>query len=171
MTAQTAPFHWNGEFPDLGAFMSHTVTTRMGGAGVSPVMEKQIAAFIGMIPSPDNALKERTPVDVMARGKAAFDKAQCASCHTGEAMTDNKFANVGTMVTSGAVFDRPEFNALGLNTPSLLGIARSGPFLHDGSAVTLRARLMKGKDLNQHGMTAQLTEAEVTDLVSYLKTL
>ena len=64
-----------------------------------------------------------------------------------------------------------EFNALGLNTPSLLGIARSGPFLHDGSAVTLRARLMKGKDLNQHGMTAQLTEAEVTDLVSYLKTL
>jgi len=171
MTADTAPFHWNGEFPDLMSFMSHTVTTRMGGAGVSPVMEKQIAAFIGTIPSPDNALKERTPIDAMARGKAAFDKAQCASCHTGVAMTDNKFANVGTMVASGPVFDRPEFNALGLNTPSLLGIARSGPYLHDGSAVTLRARLMKNKGLNLHGQTAELTENEVTDLVTYLKTL
>lgn len=171
MTAQTAPFHWNGEFPDLMAFMSHTVTSRMGGAGVSPVMETQIASFIANIPSPDNAIKERMPIESLARGKAAFDKAQCASCHTGEALTDNKFANVGTMVTTGPVTDRVEFNLKGLNTPSLLGVSRSGPYLHDGSATTLRARIMRNKDTNLHGETAQLTDTEVSDLVNYLKTL
>ncbi len=173
MTEKTAPFHWNGEFPDLMDFMSHTVTSRMGGSGVSPVMEKQIAAFIATIPAADNALVERTPVDVLGRGRAAFEKAQCASCHTGEAMTDNKFANVGTLVAAEGriVFDRPEFNAKGLNTPSLLGISRSAPYLHDGSAVTLRARIMQNKSSDLHGKTAQLTETEVSDLVTYLKTL
>jgi cytochrome c peroxidase len=171
LTAKTAPFHWNGEFPNLMAFMSHTVTTRMGGSGVTPTMELQIASFIGAIPTPDNAVAERASVEVLTRGRAAFDKAQCGTCHTGETLTDNKFANVGTLVSSGAVFDRPEFNTQGLNTPSLLGLARTGPYLHDGSAPTLRARLMHGKDANLHGQTASLSEDEVTDLVTYLKTL
>ncbi len=171
MTEKTAPFHWNGEFPDLMAFMSHTVTRRMGGAGVTPVMEKQVAAFIGSIPAPDNALKDRTSADTVTRGRQVFDKAECATCHTGETMTDNKFAFVGTMVSTGTVVDRPEFNAKGLNTPSLLGLGRSAPYLHDGSAVTLRARIMQNKAGNQHGKTADLSDSEVSDLVAYLKTL
>ena len=59
----------------------------------------------------------------------------------------------------------------GLNTPSLLGFSRSSPYLHDGSATTLRARIMRNKDSNLHGLTAQLNEAEVSDLVLYLKML
>ena len=111
------------------------------------------------------------PLESLARGKAAFDKGQCATCHTGEALTDNKFANVGTMVAVGNVIDRPEFNLKGLNTPSLLGVGRSGPYLHDGSAPTLRARIMRNKEANLHGQTADLTDGEVGDLVNYLKTL
>lgn len=172
MTAQTAPFHWNGEFDDLMAFMNTTVTKRMGGSGVSADMERQVAAFIASIPRPDTAVAERTPADVIARGKAAFDKAECGTCHAGATFTDNGFADVGTRVTTGTVIDRVEFNhAKGFNTPSLWGIARSGPYLHDGSAATLRARIEQGKAADLHGKTSALSTDEVSDLVTYLKTL
>ncbi|MEW6431237.1 MAG: c-type cytochrome [Myxococcota bacterium] len=171
MLTKTAPFHWNGEFNDLLAFMSHTVQRRMGGSGVTPAMEQQVAAFIDSMPTPDNPHKD-TPADVIARGRAAFDKAQCQSCHAGEALTNNVFADVGTYVTSGPVVDRPELLPHGgLNTPSLLGLARSAPYLHDGSAQTLKARILQGKAGDRHGVTSQLSDAEVDDLVAYLKSL
>ena len=169
---QTGPFHWNGEFATVSQFMTHTMRDRMGGQGPTPQMEQQLMAFIMSVPTPDNPFTTATPADVLARGKAAFDKAACSSCHTGEAMTDNKFYDVGTYVTRGQVKDRTEFLFYGgLNTPSLLGIARTGPFLHDGSAPTLKARILMGKDANKHGQTSSLTGAEVDDLVSYVRSL
>lgn len=171
MLAQTAPFHWNGEFPDLLAFMSHTVTNRMGGSGVSPAMELQVAAFIESMPAADNPHKDTAP-DLIARGKAAFDKAECGTCHGGPAFTDNTFADVGTYVKNGPVLDDLSFLPKGgLNTPSLLGVARSAPFLHDGSAQTLKARILTGKSLDQHGKTSRLSDGEVDELVAYLKAL
>jgi YVTN family beta-propeller protein len=165
MLSKTAPFHWNGEFNDLMAFMSLTVERRMGGTGVTQAMERQVAAFLDAQATPDNAAKTSTPAEVLVRGRAAFDKAACGSCHNGEAYTDNSFANVGTLVASDVL---PQGK---LNTPSLLGISRTAPYLHDGSAPTLKARILQGKETNSHGNTAQLTDGEVDDLVSYLKTL
>ncbi len=171
MLSKTAPFHWNGEFTDLLAFMTHTVTNRMGGAGVTPAMEEQVAAFIESMPRADNPHRD-TPADVMARGRQAFDKAECGSCHSGEAFTDQTFANVGTFVQGGQVPDNLSFLPHGgLNTPSLLGLARTAPYLHDGSAQSLKARIMTGKALDKHGKTSLLSDGEVDDLVSYLKGL
>lgn len=171
MLTKTAPFHWSGEFNDLLAFMSHTVQRRMGGSGVTPAMEQQVAAFIDSMPAPDSPYKD-LPADVIARGKAAFDKAQCGTCHVGETLTNQTFADVGTYVTVGSVTDHPELLPHGgLNTPSLLGLARTAPYLHDGSAQTLKARILQGKAGDRHGITSQLTDAEVDDLVSYLRTL
>ncbi len=169
---RTAPFHWNGEFDTVSQFMSHTTRDRMGGTGPDTVMEKQLLAFILSVPTPDNPFTTATPADVLARGKAAFDKAACSSCHVGEALTDNKFYDVGTYVSSGPVPDQTQFLFHGgLNTPSLLGIARTAPFLHDGSAPTLKARILIGKDRNKHGKTSALTSDEVDDLVAYVQSL
>ncbi len=171
MLAQTAPFHWNGEFNDLLSFMNHTVTNRMGGSGVTPAMEQQVAAFIASMPKADNP-HATTAADVVARGRAAFDKAECGTCHNSAAFTDNTFADVGTYVKSGAVLDN--LGTLphgGLNTPSLLGLSRTAPYLHDGSAVTLKGRIMTGKNLDQHGKTSRLSDTEVDELVGYLKSL
>ncbi|MFT3712874.1 MAG: c-type cytochrome [Archangium sp.] len=171
MLAKTAPFHWNGEFNDLLAFMTHTVTNRMGGSGVSPAMETQVAAFIESMPAADNPHKDTAP-DLIARGKDAFNKAECGTCHNGETMTDNTFADVGTFVRTGAVIDNLSFLPKGgLNTPSLLGLARTAPYLHDGSALTLKARIMTNKNLDAHGKTSRLSDGEVDDLVAYLKAL
>ena len=171
MLSKTAPFHWNGEFNDLLAFMTHTVTNRMGGQGVTPAMEAQVAAFIEAMPRADNPHTD-TAADVMQRGRQAFDKAECGTCHNGEAYTDNTFADVGTYVKFGPVPDNMAFLPKGgLNTPSLLGLARTAPYLHDGSATTLKGRIMTGKALDQHGKTSRLSDGEVDDLVSYLKAL
>jgi YVTN family beta-propeller protein len=171
MTAQTAPFHWNGEFNDLLSFMTHTVTNRMGGQGVTPAMEQQVAAFIASMPKADNPHRNLA-ADAKQRGEAAYAKAECGTCHNGAAFTDNTFANVGTYVQTGLVQDNVSLLPHnGLNTPSLLGLARTAPYLHDGSALTLKARIMTGKSGDRHGKTAQLTDGEVDDLVSYLKSL
>ena len=50
------------------------------------------------------------------------------------------------------------------------GLARSAPYLHDGSEATLEVRVF-GNAGDKHGTTSTLSEGEKTDLVSYLKSL
>lgn len=164
---QTAPYHWNGEFPTFNAFVSHTVTSRMGGLGVKGAMEQQLLTFIDSVSPPDNPFKKPVPTEQQIRGAQVFQKAECNTCHMGETLTNNSNVDVGTLVRSGLVLD----TEAGLNTPSLLSVARTGPFLHDGSAPTLKARILAGKQFDRHGKTSQLSDGEIADLVAYLKSL
>ncbi len=170
MLDKTLPLHWDGEFASMGT-LSHTITGRMGGQGITPQMSNQISAYLASLPAADNPhrLAERT--DAQRRGAQVFSKANCTSCHKNEQLTDNGFADVGTVRLDGEVRDDLKRLPKGFNTPSLLGLARSAPYLHDGSAPTLKARILKGKAGDLHGKTNQLTSAEVDDLVAYLQTL
>ncbi len=170
-TGGTAPFHWSGEFVNLGDFLSHTVRLRMGGSGATPAMEAQLLAFIDSMQAPDNPHKLGVPSEAQVRGASVFVKANCNSCHAGEALTNNTFANVGTLVSTGDVRDDAVKLRRGLNTPSLLAVARTGPYLHDGSAPTLKERLLKDQAKDLHGRTSQLNAQEMDDLVEYLKSL
>jgi hypothetical protein len=59
----------------------------------------------------------------------------------------------------------------GLNVPSLVGVARAAPYLHDGTAASLTDRATLGKSADRHGITSTLSPGEVADLVEYLQTL
>ncbi len=170
MLEKTAPLHWDGEFQGMGD-LSHAITGRMGGEGITEAMGVQISAYLASLPAADNAnrLAQKTPAQL--RGAQVFTKAQCNSCHTGEALTNNGFANVGTLVQFGVVQDDAARLPKGLNTPSLLGLSRTAPYLHDGSATTIKARILQGQAGNLHGLTASLSTGEVDDLVAYLETL
>ena len=50
------------------------------------------------------------------------------------------------------------------------GIAASAPYLHDGSAPTLRAVLSTART-GEMGNTGRLSEAQMDDLEAYLKSL
>ena len=84
----------------------------------------------------------------------------------------------GTLVTSGRVVDNGEVlkidpltgKAKGLDVPSLLGLARSAPYLHTGAAATLEDRINNNPG-DKHGVTTNLSAAQRSDLVAYLKTL
>jgi YVTN family beta-propeller protein len=63
------------------------------------------------------------------------------------------------------------FGGLGFNSPSLLGLAISAPYFHDGSAqtledVALKHQLPSGKTISQ-----QLTPQELTDLLDFVRSI
>jgi mono/diheme cytochrome c family protein len=94
------------------------------------------------------------------RGKTLFHAAstQCADCHNGKHFTNNESRDVGT----GKSFQ----------VPSLLGLALRAPYMHSGCAKTLEERFKPecgGGD--KHGITSNLTPAQVADLVVYLRSL
>lgn len=74
------------------------------------------------------------------RGAEVFQTYGCPSCHMGSKKTDSLLTtsllhDVGTLAsTSGQRLGGP---LTGIDTPTLLGIAYSAPYLHDGSAATI----------------------------------
>jgi YVTN family beta-propeller protein len=168
MTLATAPYHWSGEFSALSAFIDHTTVLRMGGTGLTPEEAANLAAFMDGAPAADNPHQHASPTAAQLRGTQVFQQANCHSCHGGEAMTLNTMANVGTLQPTDTTLTG---RLTALNTPSLLGLARTAPYLHDGSARTLRDRIYQSRTTNMHGQTSALTDAQIGDLVEYLNSL
>lgn len=183
--ADTAPFHWAGLFPTMNHFFKETIVSRMGGEGLPAAEGVKLQRFLEAMPAPENPLQNRPDlVDTQARGRQAFAKAQCTQCHDGTAMTDNGLHDVGTLgakdkleLLRDGVEDRsrsfPQLQAV--NTPSLLGLGRTAPYLHTGALSTIRGRLVEAKGTGQtgksHGDTSQLSSQELADLEQYLMAL
>ncbi|MGV3620059.1 MAG: hypothetical protein ACO1OB_04540 [Archangium sp.] len=166
----TAPFHWSGEFGTIDDFNAHTIIERMGGEGLDSITAAKLDAFIDTMPLPENPLRTAMAnTEQLAKGKAAYEKAQCGTCHNGEAMTNNTNADVGTLRLNGTNPDNGVVTRQGFNVPSLLGIGRTAPYLHDGSSLTLEARVTNGDSM--HGDTRSLDAEEKSALVAYLKSL
>ena len=166
----TAPYHWSGEFASLSKFNVHTITERMGGSGLDEITATKLDKFIDQLPLPENPLRAAMSGPVELRGKAAFEKASCGTCHTGELLTNNTNADVGTLRLSGANPDNGEVVRTGFNVPSLLGVGRTAPYLHDSSQLTLEERVLSNTG-DRHGVTSVLSQDEKVDLITYLKSL
>jgi YVTN family beta-propeller protein len=100
------------------------------------------------------------------RGQKVFmsPNSGCAECHVGPLFTDLKLHDVGT----SGVFDLPDEP---FDTPTLIELWRSAPYLHDGSAATMLDVLTTGNPANKHGNTRYLTPAARSDLAEYLLSL
>ncbi|MGZ5199417.1 MAG: cytochrome-c peroxidase [Telluria sp.] len=114
----------------------------------------------------------------------ASDKGNCMACHSGPNFTDNGFHNIGVAQETP---DTGRFKVRALasmksafKTPTLRDIELTAPYFHDGSAATLRQvveHYNRGGDPRAAGTIApevkplNLTEAEMNDLVAFMKTL
>jgi cytochrome c peroxidase len=110
------------------------------------------------VPSPhlvDGKLSESAE-----RGQKIFDKAGCASCHTGLLHTDLKTHDVGT----GKDLDKDRR----FDTPTLVEVWRTSPYLYDGRATTIEEVLTIYNPGDKHGVTSNLTEAEIKDLAEFI---
>lgn len=151
--SQTAPFHWKGDLPDLTSLLGDTFVARMGGAMPDPTQVAALTTFLDQLPVPRVPTRAQ-PVD-MTKGRAAFEKAGCHACHSGA-----RFTNDSTM-------------AIGLDeswqVPSLRGVSRRAPFMHNGCAKTMDDRF---KDPScggrSHGDLSVLDDAEKAQLTAYL---
>uniref|UniRef100_UPI002601A8F0 beta-propeller fold lactonase family protein n=1 Tax=uncultured Gimesia sp. TaxID=1678688 RepID=UPI002601A8F0 len=108
------------------------------------------------------------------RGRELFfsKQTQCATCHSGPFLTDSvpskKFIrhDVGTAVDNPGEKMGPEYD-----TPTLLGLYRTAPYLHHGKAQTLEEVLTIYNHDDKHGKTSPLSKQEIADLVEFLKAL
>jgi cytochrome c peroxidase len=57
------------------------------------------------------------------------------------------------------------------DTPTLLGIYRTAPYLHHGKAATLMDMLTTCNKADKHGKTSHLKPAQLADLVAFLQSL
>jgi DNA-binding beta-propeller fold protein YncE len=141
-------------------------------AGLSPELDA-LAVYVGSLervnPSPYRN-PDGTLTTAAEAGKELFAKLGCDFCHSGAAQTDSAqglLHDVGTIgPMSGSRVAGP---LLGLDTPTLLGVWETPPYLHDGSAATLRDVLTTSNATGLHGFVVALASEQIDQLVAYLQ--
>jgi cytochrome c peroxidase len=98
-----------------------------------------------------------------ARGAALFVSTGCSLCHPAPRFTDQKLHDLG--------FKKADDYRSRFDTPSLRGVYRNGPWLHDGRARTLHELFTEHNPKDVHGRTKGLTPQELNDLIAYVRTL
>lgn len=78
--------------------------------------------------------------------------------------TDLQSYDVGTPAKTDKSTDR-------FDTPSLIELWRTAPYLHDGSAATLRDVITVHNSENQHGQTSHFAPSDTDALCAYLLSL
>jgi YVTN family beta-propeller protein len=196
--AHTHPLHWSADRDEVQDF-EYTIRGRlMQGRGL---LRESIKPKDGFKPTElEEHLAGRSPdLDAMAvycnsfdftlsphipapgklspsaeRGKTLFfsDKVGCAKCHSGPYYTDSSLKKPFNLHDVGTGGDDPtEKIGPKYDTPTLLGVYRTAPYLHHGKAQTLRDVLTTCNKEDKHGTTSHLKPVEIDDLVDFLKSL
>lgn len=134
---------------------------------------------------------ERLNDDDEYQPNVVLQKAKCTLCHVGFNFTDEKFHNLGVGYDAStgkfADYGRWAVTAIGaknlaeigaFKTPTLRDVARTAPYLHDGSEPTLEAVVelynkggVANPYLDKDMQPLNLTESEKADLVAFMKAL
>ena len=185
----TAPLHWSGNFDEVQDF-ENDIRQFFGGtgfmanadfnsgtrnqplgtpkAGVSADLDA-LAAYLNSLTNPGRSPKRQANGAMTANataGLALFGSLGCQSCHSGAAMTDRLRHDVGTIKPSSG--NRLGGPLDGIDTPTLRGLWATAPYLHDGSAATLRDVLTTANPTASHGNLSSLSSAQIDQLVEYL---
>ncbi|MBN2269727.1 MAG: beta-propeller fold lactonase family protein [Sedimentisphaerales bacterium] len=114
-------------------------------------------------PTPSPYLKEDRLRAAAKRGQEIFENANCASCHPAPLYTDMKEYNIGT--------GRDREKDTLFDTPTLIEVWRTAPYLHDGRAATMKDLLTRHNSDDKHGQTSGLTDAQINDLALFVLSL
>jgi len=107
------------------------------------------------VPSPwlvDGKLSEKAE-----RGKKVFERLGCGACHSGPYYTDLNMYRIGQDI---------EFKK-GWDTPTLIEVWRTAPYLFDGRAATMKDVYT----IHKHGIEQEVSEKEMDELVEYVNSL
>ena len=117
-------------------------------------------------PMPSPRLKRGALTTSALRGKALFESARtgCSTCHPPGLSTDLQSYDVGTR----GPYDKADGK---FDTPTLVELWRTAPYLHNGSAATVRDVLTTGNPQDRHGKTSSLSRRQIEDLCAYLLSL
>jgi DNA-binding beta-propeller fold protein YncE len=196
--AHTHPLHWSGDRDEVQDFEYTIRSALMAGSGLLRERIKPKHGFAkieleektsGRSKDLDalaiycNSFEFRLSPHIPAPGRLSpeaergkrlfFSKAVgCATCHSGPYYTDSRLQKPYNLHDVGTGGDDPD-EKMGprYDTPTLLGIYRTAPYLHHGKAKTLHEVLTTCNKDDKHGRTSHLSAAEREDLVAFLKSL
>ncbi|WP_146510400.1 c-type cytochrome [Thalassoglobus neptunius] len=179
----THPIHWSADRDEVHDF-EHTIRSPlMGGrgliagrvndmlgepnAGLSRELDA-LAAYTNSHPFELSPHAKGGLTEQVERGRKLFFSKQvgCAECHSGEFYTDRQMHDIGTGRN-----DPTEKMETRYDTPTLLGVYRTAPYLHDGTAATLKDVLTTTNPDDQHGRTSDLNDEDINAIVEFLKVL
>jgi YVTN family beta-propeller protein len=111
-------------------------------------------------PVPSPHLEDGQLSESARRGLKVFHEADCSSCHSGPSFTNLREYDVGTGEgrEKGRKFD----------TPTLVEIWRTAPYLYDGRAATVTDVVTTYNPEDKHGRTSDLSEEKIKDLVEFV---
>jgi cytochrome c peroxidase len=151
-----------------------------------------LAAYVRTIQSGDSPYDryvqgDRSALDESAaRGLRIFrGKGGCSGCHVGPLLSDEAFHNTGVAWRSGTLADEGRARVTGMaadrgafKTPTLREVARTAPYMHDGSFAILEDVVeyydrggAQNPALDNRLRPLNLTSSEKRDLSSFLNAL
>jgi len=179
--------HWTGNFDEIQDFEGQIRSLASGtglmsdsnfhsGTRSQPLGDKKsgfssdldaLAAYVSSLnklPAGFNTPESDLSVDA-ANGKMIFEQTNCQSCHAGANFTDSNSGirhDIGTINFASGF--RLAQSLQGIDTPTLLDLPATAPYLHNGSASTIKAAILAHDNVN-------IGETDVDAIVSYLKEL
>lgn len=148
----TEPFHWDGDMADMAMLVHEVRGRRMGGQGQPTDRVDALQAWVFEMPQP-NPMRKLSDA-AATKGATLFLEYGCQECHSGPNLTSNAYSDLG----GGPI-----------QIPTLHGVSRRAPFMHDGSAPTLAAATRDMLALTPSG--AQAPADDVDAMVAYLEAL
>lgn len=156
-------------------FMATAATLGAPKAGLSADLDALSAFVTSLASTGDSPYRtESGGFTTQARaGQQVFFASGCAGCHSGTAFTNStvgdEFNNIGTVdADTGGRLGQPLPNG-GLDTPTLLGLWNTGPYLHDGSAASLSEAVLAHSDAATVGVDVGAFSAlELENLAAFL---
>lgn len=173
----TEPYKWNGGNPNLPMECGpRTEKYFWRSENYDDLTLTDLVVYVRHLPLRPNRWRQAdgSVTPAQERGKALFDRTtdkfgkpiaeanRCAYCHSGPKGTSQRSFDVGTK--------KPTDNGGLLDTPQLINVGLTAPYLHDGSAKTLEEIWTVFNPEDKHGRTNDLTKDELNDLIEYLRT-
>ena len=195
--AGVAPIHWSANFDEVQDFENDirgpmrgrglladadwdATSATLGDpkAGLSADLDALAAYVVSLDAYPRSPFRDaagQMTADAVA-GQAIFEDPDvgCADCHPAPEYTDSQWLapgqpllqDVGTLTDASG--QRMGETLLGLDTPTLRGLHATPPYLHDGSAATLREVLVDRNPADAHGVTSTLSATQLDQLERFL---
>lgn len=175
--ANTGPFKWSGKNPTLEIQCGPRFARVLMRTDPIPADElKDLTAFLNSQPPPRWERKRQQPLTpLQERGRKIFFATttsegkpiprarQCHTCHRPPLFTNRLPSAIGTK--------GPRDTTDLFDTPHLLGVAQTAPYLHDGRAKSLEELWTTYQTNDLHGVSSYMNKHQLNELVEYLKTL
>lgn len=189
--AWTHPIHWSADRNEVQDF-EHTIRGPLmqgrglvqgniheslgkANAGLSATLDA-LAAYSNSHKFPLSPYAKSGLSEAAKRGRDVFfsEESQCNTCHSGPFFCDSQPRATKEIVrhdVGTGESDPSETMGPAYDTPTLLGVYRTAPYLHHGKAASLEDVLTTSNHDDRHGKTSHLKPEQIADLVEYLKAL